>query len=56
MPSVNTCSELFEALEQFPVMAELLDHRHNPLWQLPVSADGAKAIIDFFQQLESGNR
>ena len=42
---------LFEGLEQFPVMAELLDHRHNPLWQLPVSADGAKGIIDFFQQL-----
>ncbi len=42
---------LFETLEQFPVMAELLDHRHNPLWQLPVSADGAKWIIDFFQQL-----
>ncbi|MCF1457978.1 MAG: BREX-2 system adenine-specific DNA-methyltransferase PglX [Shewanella sp.] len=47
---------LFEALEQLPVMAELLDHRHNPLWQLPVSADGAKRLIDFFQQLnpESG--
>ena len=43
--------QLFESLEQFPVMAELLDHRHNPLWQLPVSADGAKGIIDFFQQL-----
>ncbi|MEW8051272.1 MAG: BREX-2 system adenine-specific DNA-methyltransferase PglX [Candidatus Thiodiazotropha sp.] len=42
---------LFETLEQYPVMAELLDHRHNPLWQLPVSADGAKEIIDFFQQL-----
>ncbi|MEG7524702.1 MAG: BREX-2 system adenine-specific DNA-methyltransferase PglX [Chromatiales bacterium] len=47
---------LFEALEQLPAMAELLDHRHNPLWQLPVSADGAKGVIDFFQQLnpESG--
>ncbi|MCG8094253.1 MAG: BREX-2 system adenine-specific DNA-methyltransferase PglX [Candidatus Thiodiazotropha endolucinida] len=47
---------LFEDLEQLPVMAELLDHRHNPLWQLPVSADGAKGLIDFFQQLnpESG--
>ncbi|RLJ22031.1 BREX-2 system adenine-specific DNA-methyltransferase PglX [bacterium endosymbiont of Escarpia laminata] len=42
---------LFEELEQLPVMAELLDHRHNPLWQLPVSADGAKGLIDFFQQL-----
>jgi len=43
---------LFEELEQFPVMAELLDHRHNPLWQLPVSADGAKEIMDFFQKLD----
>lgn len=43
---------LFEELVQFPVMAELLDRRHNPLWQLPVSADGAKSIIDFFQKLD----
>ncbi|HED14809.1 MAG TPA: BREX-2 system adenine-specific DNA-methyltransferase PglX [Gammaproteobacteria bacterium] len=42
---------LFEELEQLPVMAELLDHRHNPLWQLPVSADGARRLIDFFQKL-----
>jgi len=41
----------FEALESLPAMGELLDHRHNPLWQLPVSADGAKSIIDFFQLL-----
>lgn len=41
----------FEALETLPAMGELLDRRHNPLWQLPVSADGAKGIIDFFQRL-----
>lgn len=42
----------FEVLEQFPAMGELLDRRHNPLWQLPVSADGAKRIIDFFQGVD----
>ena len=48
---------LFEQLEQFPVIAELLDHRHNPLWQIPVSGDGAKQLIDFFQKIdpESGD-
>ncbi|MBR9910595.1 MAG: BREX-2 system adenine-specific DNA-methyltransferase PglX [Gammaproteobacteria bacterium] len=43
---------LFEQLEKFPVIAELLDHRHNPLWQIPVSADGAKWLIDFFQKID----
>ncbi|WP_444941914.1 BREX-2 system adenine-specific DNA-methyltransferase PglX [Microbulbifer sp. ZKSA004] len=44
---------LFEDLEKFPVIAELLDHRHNPLWQIPVSADGAKQLIDFFQKIDA---
>lgn len=44
--------QLFAQLEQQQVMAELLDHRHNPLWQIPVSADGAKALIDFFQKID----
>ena len=43
---------LFGELERQPVIAELLDHRHNPLWRLPVSADGAKALIDFFQKID----
>lgn len=42
----------FEQLEQYPVVAELLDHGHNPLWQIPVSADGAKRLIDFFQKID----
>lgn len=41
----------FERLENFPAMGELLDRRHNPLWQIPVSADGAKRLMDFFQSL-----
>lgn len=43
---------LFAQLEQLPAVAELLDHRHNPLWQIPVSADGAKELIDFFQKID----
>lgn len=54
-----TCEErhylldLFAELEKYPVIAELLDHRHNPLWQIPVSADGAKRLIDFFQKIDA---
>lgn len=49
--------DLFDRLQQYPVIAELLDQRHNPLWQIPVSADGAKRLIDFFQRIdpESGD-
>jgi hypothetical protein len=43
---------IFEQLEKFPVIAELLDHKHNPLWQIPISADGAKQLIDFFQKID----
>jgi len=44
--------DLFDRLQQYPVIAELLDQRHNPLWQIPVSADGAKRLIDFFQRID----
>ena len=43
---------VFGELAHLPAMAELLDRAHNPLWQLPLSADGAKALIDFFQRLD----
>jgi hypothetical protein len=45
--------DLFAELERFPIIAELLDHRHNPLWQIPVSSDGAKGLIDFFQKIDA---
>ncbi|TXH88798.1 MAG: BREX-2 system adenine-specific DNA-methyltransferase PglX [Pseudomonas sp.] len=45
--------DMFAELEKYPVIAELLDHRHNPLWQIPVSADGAKRLIDFFQKIDA---
>lgn len=45
--------DLFAELEKYPVIAELMDHRHSPLWQIPVSADGAKRLIDFFQKIDA---
>jgi len=45
--------DLFAELEKYPVIAELLDHRHNPLSHIPVSADGAKRLIDFFQKIDA---
>lgn len=47
--------DLFAELEKYPVIAELLDHRYNPLWQIPVSADGAKRLIDFFQKIDANS-
>lgn len=43
---------VFAALEGLPAMGELLDRRHNPLWRLPLSADGAKRLLDFFQRID----
>lgn len=43
---------LFRELNQYPVIDALLDRRHNPLWQIPVSDDGAKRLVDFFQRID----
>lgn len=43
---------LFEELERYPVIDKLLDQHHNPLWQIPVSADGAKRLVDLFQRID----
>ncbi|MDX1653636.1 MAG: BREX-2 system adenine-specific DNA-methyltransferase PglX, partial [Candidatus Competibacteraceae bacterium] len=43
---------VFANLEPLPAMGELLDRRHNPLWRLPLSADGARLLLDFFQRID----
>ena len=43
---------MFAELEKLPAIKELLDHQHNPLWQIPVSSDGAKLLVDFFQKID----
>jgi hypothetical protein len=40
----------FSAAAQFPGLSGLFDAAHNPLFQLPLSGDGAMALIDFFRQ------
>jgi hypothetical protein len=41
---------LFAEVAHLPGLAGLFDPAHNPLFQLPVSGDGAIALFDFFRQ------
>jgi hypothetical protein len=41
---------IFEDLAGLPGMGQLLDPAHNPLWALPVSADGATALLDLVRR------
>lgn len=40
----------FRDIERLPAMAPLFDERHNPLFRLGPSADGAKAILELFRR------
>jgi hypothetical protein len=40
---------LFGKLAAIPATAALFDRRHNPVWRLPLSADGARALVEFWQ-------
>lgn len=42
----------FREVESLPAMASLFDERHNPLFLLGPSADGARAIIDLFRRVD----
>ena len=42
----------FHEVARLPGMAALFDERHNPLWRLPVSGDGAMALLGFWQKIE----
>lgn len=51
-PSLNERDYLltiFRELTRFPATRELFDARHNPVWLLTPSADGAKALVQLFQ-------
>jgi hypothetical protein len=52
-PSLNERDYLlttFRELTRFPATKELFDARHNPVWLLTPSAEGAKALVQLFQQ------
>jgi hypothetical protein len=40
----------FSEMPQLPGLSGLFDTAHNPLFRLPLSGDGAMALIDFFRQ------
>ena len=37
-------------IARLPAMAPLYDERHNPSWSLPLSADGARELVEFWQR------
>jgi uncharacterized protein DUF7008/Eco57I restriction-modification methylase len=43
---------VFREASRLPAVGELLDQRHNPLWLLGVSGDGARLLLDFWRQLD----
>lgn len=43
---------LFAGLLDVPATAPLFDRRHNPLWRVPISADAARQLVDFWQRID----
>jgi len=44
---------VFEEVGRLPAMAGLLSDRKIPLWSLPLSADGARALYEFWQKRDA---
>lgn len=44
--------DLFTRLSALPAMEALFDRRHNPLWRLPLSADAARQLVEFWQRID----
>ena len=42
---------VFEEVSAYPVVQALFDRRHNPLYRLGPSADGARALVGFWREL-----
>jgi hypothetical protein len=43
---------VFRAVGELPAAAALFDPKHNPLWRLPLSADGARLLVAFWQRID----
>jgi hypothetical protein len=44
---------VFRELASVPGASEVFDARHNPVWVLAPSSDGARALLDFFQRVDA---
>lgn len=42
----------FRAVSRYPAVAALYDDRHNPLWQLGPTGDGATALLALWQRID----
>jgi hypothetical protein len=42
----------FRQVEALPAAGQLFDKRHNPLWVLGVSGDGATSLVEFWQRID----
>lgn len=43
---------VFRAVAELPAAREVFDDRHNPLWTLGPSGDGATALLQLFQRID----
>jgi hypothetical protein len=43
---------VFRDVAALPAVGELFDERHNPLWSLALSGDGARALVQFWQRVD----
>ena len=46
---------VFRELSQLPGARHVFDARHNPVWVLAPSSEGARALLDFFQKPDSAS-
>lgn len=44
---------VFDQVRELPAMTELFDERHNPIWFLEPSGDGAEMLRTFFQKIDA---
>ncbi len=44
----------FREVERLPAMAPLFNERHNPIFRLGPSADGAREIVNLFRKVDAG--
>lgn len=47
--------DAFQTLAGMPGLGPLFDPRHNPVWRLQPTGDGAAALIDFFQKVDAAS-
>lgn len=45
--------DVFEQARKLPAAREIFDPGHNPLWTVGLSGDGATALLQFWQRLDS---